>query len=176
MLPTERRRLVEKLVRELIRTEQHTIEHVPLEARRFGDSPPTQALRDVAQHARTMRDRLDEMLDAHELGSARGRLGAALASLRMRVVDRCIAGEHAYRTALQELRHAVDVVVLLRQAARVELLFGLIRWCDDWLGARRTLVSRVEAQLGWFARDPEVRTPVTPPLTTKPHPGEPWNT
>jgi hypothetical protein len=30
-------------------------------------------------------------------------------------------------------------------------LFGLIRWCDDWLGARRTLVARVEAQLSWFA-------------------------
>jgi hypothetical protein len=42
----------------------------------------------------------------------------------------------------------------MREVARLEELFALIRWCDDWLNARRTLVSRVEAQLAWFAEQP----------------------
>ena len=40
---------------------------------------------------------------------------------------------------------------LLGDLARRDMLFGLIRWSDDWLGARRTLVARAEAQLAWFA-------------------------
>jgi hypothetical protein len=176
MLALERRRLILKLVRELVRVENVTIEHAPREARRIGDAPPTLALRAVAAHAVAMRARLEDMLEGHGLSRTRSGLGATLASLRSRVVDRVVAAEHAYRTALLQLRHAIDVVVLLRGVARTERLFGVIRWCDDWLAARRTLVSRVEAQLDWFARaePPEARTPMTPPLTGEDDdPGEP---
>jgi hypothetical protein len=72
--------------------------------------------------------------------------------------------ERAYRGALLDLRHGVDVVRVLRDVARLEELFALIRWCDDWLAARRTLVARVEAQLAWFAEQPSL-----PPT---PEPGE----
>ena len=67
------------------------------------------------------------------------------------MTDRIHDAERAYRAALLDLRHGLDVVRVLREVARLEELFALIRWCDDWLAARRTLVARVEAQLGWFA-------------------------
>jgi len=33
----------------------------------------------------------------------------------------------------------------------MDLVFGVIRWCDDWLTVRRRLITSVEAQLDWFA-------------------------
>jgi hypothetical protein len=148
---TDRRRLLEKLLRELMRSEAQAIEHPPREARRIGESPPVIALRDVAVHALAMRPRLKLVLDGHELSSGRGGISATLSTLRQIVSDRIHDGERAYRSALLDLRHGVDVVRILREVARLEDLFALIRWCDDWLPARRTLVARVEAQLGWFA-------------------------
>jgi hypothetical protein len=148
---TERRRLLEKLLRELLRSETQAIEHPVREARRIGEMAPVVALRNVAEHARAMRPRLVLSLDGHEVISGRGGISATLATLRQLVSDRIHDGERAYRAALLDLRHGVDIVRILREVARLEELFALIRWCDDWLPARRTLVARVEAQLGWFA-------------------------
>jgi hypothetical protein len=155
---TDRRRLLDKLVRELIRSEAQAIEHPPREARRIGESPPVRALRDVASHAVAMRPRFQAALDGHELGS--GRAGITLSTLRQLVTDRIHDAERTYRASLLELRHGVDIVRVMREVARAEELFALIRWCDDWLNARRTLVTRVEAQLAWFAAQPA--EPVAP--------------
>lgn len=151
---SERRRLLDKLLRELQRSEGQAIEHPAREARRIGESPPVIALRDVAVHAMTMRPRFQLALDGHDLGGHRAGISATLFSLRQLVTDRVHDAERAYRGALLDLRHGLDVVRVLREVARLEELFGLIRWCDDWLPARRTLVARVEAQLGWFAEQP----------------------
>jgi hypothetical protein len=148
---SERRRLLEKLLRELVRSEDQAIEHVPREAKRIGEMPPVQALRDVAVHAQAMKPRFAQVLDGHALVTGRGGISATLSTLRHLVTDRIHDAERAYRAALLDLRHGVDVVRVLREVARLEELFALIRWCDDWLPARRTLVARVEAQLGWFA-------------------------
>lgn len=153
-MQSDRRRLLDKLLRELVRSEQQTIDHVPREARRLGDVPPVQALRDVADHAVALRPRFHQMLDGHNLTSAKQGVAATLASLRQLVTERIQDPERAYRGALLELRHGLDVVRVLRDVARLEELFALIRWCDDYLGARRTLVARVEAQLAWFAEQP----------------------
>lgn len=147
----ERRRLLEKLLRELLRSEAQAIEHPVREARRIGETAPVIVLRDVAHHATQMRPRLTLVLEGHELTSGRGGITATLATLRQLVTDRIHDAERAYRAALLDLRHGLDVVRILREVARLEGLFALIRWCDDWLPARRTLVARVEAQLGWFA-------------------------
>ncbi|HEU0031511.1 MAG TPA: hypothetical protein VFQ53_12820 [Kofleriaceae bacterium] len=56
----------------------------------------------------------------------------------------------------------MEIVKLLREVARRDILFGVIRWCDDWLGARRTLVARVEAQLPWFAEHAGVAIGIDP--------------
>jgi hypothetical protein len=148
---TERRRLLEKLLRELVRSEEQAIEHAPREAKRIGETPPVDALRDVAIHALKMRPRFQLTLEGHDIAACRGGISATLSTLRHLVTDRIHDAERAYRAALLDLRHGVDVVRVLREVARLEELFALIRWSDDWLAARRTLVARVEAQLGWFA-------------------------
>jgi hypothetical protein len=161
---SDRRRLLDKLLRELVRSEAQASEHVTREARRIGDTPPVAALRDVATHAIEMRPRFDQLLDGHGLVSAKSGIAATLSSLRHLVTDRMQDPERAYRGALLDMRHGLDVVRVLRDVARLEELFALIRWCDDWLAARRTLVARVEAQLAWFADQPSL-----PPT---PEPGE----
>jgi hypothetical protein len=151
---SDRRRLLDKLLRELVRSEAQVIEHAPREAKRIGEVPPVGALRDVAAHALAMRPRFLQVLEGHCLAAGRGGISATLASLRQLVTERMHDPERAFRAALLDLRHGIDVVRVLREVARLEELFALIRWCDDWLTARRTLVARVEAQLGWFAERP----------------------
>jgi hypothetical protein len=147
----ESRRLLEKLIREVVRAETQAIDHPVRETKRIGEAPPVAALQEVATHATAMRARFVEVLQSNELPMNKGSLGATLATLRHLVIDRVIDPERSFRTALLDLRHGIDVVKLLREVSRRIELFGVIRWCDDWLGARRTLVARVEAQLAWFA-------------------------
>lgn len=146
----EHRRLLDKLTREVGRVEGQAIEHPAREARRLGEQAPVHALREVADHALAMRSRFETMALGHGLVVHRFAIGA-LTTLRHLVIDRVVDPERSYRSVLLELRHGVEVVRLLREATRREELVGLIRWCDDWLIARRTLVARAEAQLAWFA-------------------------
>lgn len=150
MHASHERRLLDKLVREIVRCEAHALDHAPREERRIGQAPPVLVLRAIGDHAQAMRPRLQLALEAYAL-DATPRFGSRMTTLRARVVDRMIDAERAFRGALLDLRHGVDVVRVLRDVARREIMFSLIRWCDDWLAARRTLVARVEAQLGWFA-------------------------
>jgi hypothetical protein len=144
------RRLLDKLIREIGRSELQAVEHASREHKRVGDVPPVAALKEVALHASNMRGRFVTLLNGHDVHSRRG-LGATLATLRDLIFDRTIDPERAFRTALLDLRHGIEVVKLLREVTRRHELFGVIRWCDDWLGARRSLVASVEAQLSWFA-------------------------
>lgn len=146
----EHRRLLDKLTREVTRVEGQVIEQPVREAKRIGDAPPVLALRDIAEHAVDMRPRFELMVDRHGLVLHRFAVGA-LTTLRHMVIDRVVDPERSYRSILLELRHGLEVVKLLRESSRREELFGVIRWCDDWLAARRTLVARAEAQLAWFA-------------------------
>ena len=101
-----------------------------------------------------MQPRFNTIVSGYDVPLARGGLGAALASLRDRVVDRMVQDERAYRIAMLDLRHGLDIVKLLREATRNDQLLGVIRWCDDWLGARRSLVSHAERALSWFSAAP----------------------
>jgi hypothetical protein len=167
---SDRCRLLDKLLRELQRSEEQALEHPPREARRIGETAPVIALRDVAVHALAMRPRLTLVLDGHELATGRTRITATLSTLRHLVTDRIHDAERAYRTALLDLRHGLDVVRVLREVARLEGLFALIRWCDDWLAERRTLVARVEAQLAWFADQSFASTAAEPFDDASPEP------
>lgn len=146
----EHRRLLDKLTREVTRVEGQVVEQPGREARRIGDAGPVLVLREIAVHAAQMQPRFEDMAMGHGLVLHRFALGA-LTTLRHMVIDRVVDPERSYRGVLLELRHGLEVVKLLREASRREELFGLIRWCDDWLAARRTLVARAEAQLAWFA-------------------------
>jgi hypothetical protein len=152
---SKRERLLHKLLREVTRSESQAVDHAAAESRRIGDAPPAIALREVAAHVLAMKPRLVEMSSAHGLELHRSAFGSRLSTLRQLVADRVSPAladaEHAYRTAILDLRHGIDVVRVLREVSRRHELFGLIRWSDDWLRARRTLVAGVEARLVWFA-------------------------
>jgi len=151
----ERRRFLRQIVREISRAELTAIEHAGKEARRLGeDVPPAAALLAIAAHAEAMQLRFAPIVAGYDVESARGSLGSTLATLRDRIVDRIVQGERAYRIALLDLGHGLELVKLLRNAARHDQLVGMIRWCDDWLGLRRTLVSHAERQLAWFSAAP----------------------
>jgi hypothetical protein len=152
MMP-ERRRLLDRLIREIHRGEVQAIDQIARMERLLGDVAPAHALRAVAEHAQTLRERFENIIRGYDLQTGRASIGTTLASLRGLVTDRVIEPERAYRTCLLDLRHGLDVVKLAREVARSEELFGVIRWCDDYLRARRTLVARVEAQLAWFVED-----------------------
>ena len=148
----ERRHFLGRLVREISRAELVAIEHAEREARRLGGNvPPVAALRVIAEHATAMRPRFHTIVSGYGIPAARGGLGAALASLRDLIVDRMVQGERAYRIALLDLRNGLDLVRLLREATRADQLLGLIRWCDDWMSARRSLVAHAERELAWFS-------------------------
>jgi hypothetical protein len=151
-----RDRLFSRLVRELVHVETRARDHVPRLGRRLGETPPVLALRDVALHAAAMTPRLAHALHPHPV--ARTRLGTLRDGLRD-LLGRARDGERAYRAVLVELRHGLDVVRVLREVADHDERFAVIRWCDDWLATRRTLVARVEAQLAWVARLPARSSP-----------------
>lgn len=151
-LPSDHRRLLTKLVRELIRAEARAIEHAEREERRTGNAPPVIALQDVARHAVALRPRLDRALEAHGIEGSTTVHSATWAAVQWIAIDRVYGSERAYRAALLDLRHAVEVARVLREAARFEELFAVIRWCDDWLAERRMLVAHVESHLAWYAQ------------------------
>jgi hypothetical protein len=197
---SERRRVIDKLLRELARCEARAVRgsrfaiaargstaeprrgalashdrgastsaRSPLvDADPVAAAPPVLALRAVGDHAAAMRPRLELALDGHDLPPPRASLGGAISAVRNRVVERMIDAERAFRSALLELRRALDVVRVLRQLAREEHVFALVRWCDDWLVQRRPLVARVEAQLSWFGERDRSPAPVAPPPPPQP--------
>ena len=155
MYEPERRRFLGRLVREVSRAELMAAEHAAREARHIGEHAlPVIALRAVAAHAEAMKPRFTTIVSGYDLPAIRGGIGAALAALRDLFVDRIVQAERAYRIALVDLRQGVDIVKLLREAARGDELLGIIRWCDDWLSARRTLVAHAERELAWFSAIP----------------------
>jgi hypothetical protein len=150
-MESDRRRLLEKLLRELVRVEDASIAASLREARRLGAVPPVESLRAIGNHATGMRRRFARVCEWHGLQAGRSSLQATFGAVRHLVTDRGHDPERAYRAALLGQRHALDVVAVLREVAMADRLFALIRWCDDWLGERRAHVARAQAQLAWFA-------------------------
>jgi hypothetical protein len=175
-MQSDRRRLLEKLIREVSRCEALAADHPVREGRRVGAAaPPVLALREVADHAIAMRARFEAMAAGHELiPIRRGRLS----TLKRLVIEHVVDPERSFRIALLDLRHGVEVVQILSELSRDEEMFGLRRWTKDWLLARRTLVARVEAQLAWYAlQRSEIILPPEPsedgesPMTSPTSPG-----
>jgi hypothetical protein len=151
-MTSDHRRLLDKLLRELLRAEARAIEHADREGRRNGRTAPVDALREVARHATDMRPRLVRALESHGVGGLASGHSPSWATVQWLAIDRMFGAERAFRAALIDLRHAIDVTRVLREAARLDEMFAVIRWCDDWLAVRRMLVAHVEAQQAWFAR------------------------
>ena len=137
------RRILDKLIREVARAEQQAIEHAAREVRRLGEVPPVLALREIGVHALELRPRLEYVVVGHDLSWPRRTPRSLHKSL---VID----AERAFRGALLDLRHGVALVERLCELSKLTELFGIHRWCGDWLSARRTLVARTAAHLAWY--------------------------
>jgi hypothetical protein len=146
----ERRRVTHKLVRELVRAEDRACEHAERMSEQSPDSPPTKALRAIEGHVESMRGRLYYVSSGYGVSLARARIRSTLSQLRNRVVENLKDTARAYRFVIDDLREGLTLVQSLRGMSRADRLIGIVRWCDDWLDARRTLVLRAEAQLLWF--------------------------
>lgn len=148
--------LLDTLVRELFQSERSAQRHGLIEADRLGLVPPAAALRAVARDADlTLRD-LPGFCRKQGLPVSAGglTLGTLFSVLRTSVGDRLLDKERSYRGTLLGMRHGVDLVRLLRSAARADKHKDLAVWCEAWLERREPLVDDVAHHLAWFGRHP----------------------
>jgi hypothetical protein len=171
--PTERQQalqpLLRSLFRELFQTETSALKHCRREAERLGEAAPAAALREISGQAGNFLAELPRIARAHDLPASAGgaAVGAFFSEARDKVFDRLIRSERSYRGTLLGLRHGIDLVQLLAQAARERGYAELSAFCERWLGARLPLVADVERQLVWFAQQPDeamrlARSPLRP--------------
>jgi putative NIF3 family GTP cyclohydrolase 1 type 2 len=150
-------KLVKQLSHELWQTEVSASQHCRREAERLGDTPPARALRAAAEHADQVLKELpivtrNRPLAVSGIGMA---LGKIFSEARDTIADKFLTSERSYRGTLLGLRHGVDVVKLLREAAHRAQDEQLTKFLDRWIERRQRLVEEVVAQLAWFAERPE---------------------
>lgn len=159
--------LLVSLFRELFQTEQSAQLHPAREAERLGDSPPAQALRAVAEHAKRVLAELPVLAEKNDLplSGAGAALGLFLSNCREFAADQLIETERSYRGTLLGVRHGVDLVELIGHAAGAQGNRELADWCDSWLKERKPMVDKMVQALQWFAESPEKAT--SRPMTLK---------
>ncbi len=157
-----RQKLLHALSRELYQAEASTLVHARREAARFGASPPSTAMLDVARHAERVLDVLPPLLDARKI-SRRALPGVAAGlvfSLARRFgLDFVLGPERAFRLTLLEMRHGIDLVYELEHLAEQLGDAQLAAFCRTWLEQRVPAVTSVERQLQWFVSHPEQALP-----------------
>jgi hypothetical protein len=148
--------LLAGLFRELFQTEHSAKAHPRREARHLGDTPPSQALRAVSEHAAVVLSELPTIARANQLPVSRAglSLGALLSFVRETVADRLVESERAYRGTLLGMRHGIDLVKMIRMVADHNGLVEIGGFCTRWLEQREPLVAKVEQALSWFAHHP----------------------
>jgi hypothetical protein len=155
--PDDARRLVETLLRELFQTENSARLHPVREAERLGDAPPARAMLALAAHATTTLDDLHGVAAVRSLPTSLGGLtaGRLFSTVRDRALDLVLTTEKSYRGTLLGLRHGIDLVTLLRDAALAADDRSLADFCDRWLAERVPLLADAASELKWFGRRPE---------------------
>lgn len=144
------------LFAELFQTEHRALRHTEREAERLGAIAPGAAMRAVSRHAAEMIPLLEQLARARGLGrpSVGQVIGFALSSVRDHAIDLVVSREKSYRSALTDVRHGVDLVLLLQGSAIAENDEELADFCTLWLAERRQLAEAVERELAWFAAHP----------------------
>jgi hypothetical protein len=144
-------------MREFFQTETSAVQHCRREALRYGDAPPAQALRAVAEDASQVLRRLPALAETAGLPVSKlGALtGAFFSEMRDKVLDRVISSERSYRGTLLGIRHGIDLVSSLRHVAESLGNEPVFDFCESWLNRRTVLMEHVEEELGWFARHPK---------------------
>lgn len=148
--------LLGRLFVELFQTEESARKHPRVEAERLGDTPPGRAMRAVAGHAVRVLPELRRLAEAEGLGtrSAGSWIGDAFSLARRIAFDRMLDREKSYRGTLLGLYHGIDVVRLLRAAARAHGRDRIASFCDAWLDERIGLIEAAGRQLDWFGAHP----------------------
>lgn len=154
--PRTERAWLSSLMRELFQTECSAKTHPRIEAERLGDVPPASAMRAVADHADAAFSDLPRLARKHGLPISRGGegVGKAFSMLREALGDLLLSIERSYRGTILGMRHGIDLVVLIREVAKLEGETELVEWCSTWLDRRRPLVEAAAEQLSWFASHP----------------------
>ncbi|MBL8739460.1 MAG: hypothetical protein JNK04_00150 [Myxococcales bacterium] len=147
--------LVESLLRELHQTERSCATHCRREAERFPGERPAYAMIHLAEHADQVLERMKPLgRDGTAQKLAEG-LGSFLSLCRELVLDRIVREERSYRGTLLGVRHGIDLVILLRNAAVSEKSDLMLEFCDKWLEKRTVLWEEAVAALEWFDQNPE---------------------
>jgi hypothetical protein len=150
------RLLLKSLMRELFQTETSAVQHCRREAERLGEASPARTMREISDQAeRFLKElpRIAKNADLPRSGVGAG-IGAFLSEARDKVFDRLIRSERSYRVTMLGVRHGVDLVHLLAQAAQEANLPDLSEFCERWSAARQPLVASLERELVWFAKQP----------------------
>ena len=148
--------LLRSLFRELFQTETSAVRHCSREAERLGEAPPAAPLRAISRQAEGVLTELPQLARAHHLPLSAGGIavGELFSQTRDKLADRLIRSERSYRGTMLGLRHGADLVQLLSFAAGERGYSAITEFCVRWLYARLPLISELERQLGWFAREP----------------------
>jgi hypothetical protein len=149
-------KLCAKLCRELAQSEQSAMTHPRREAKRLGDISPAHALLAIASHADALRPRFEALMAKRQpKGIKVGRaFGRAFSAIRQLFADRLIDTERSYRGTLLGFRHGIDATRLLREVALRAHDTHLVKFCDEFLVDRVSLVEDAEQALAWFAEQP----------------------
>jgi hypothetical protein len=143
--------LLERLLAEMLQTEQSASEHPRKEAEALGaDQPPAAAMLAIAEHAERCLPELRAFCAASpsRIGEA---IGSAFSAIRDAVTDRLMSIEKSYRGTLLGLHHGIGCAVLMRAVAGTRRQMEIVDFCDRWLDQRRPLVDACERQIPWFA-------------------------
>jgi hypothetical protein len=153
-----RRRLANKLTRELFQSERSATRHPRIEAERLGDCPPAHAMLAVAQHADSCLSELERLAPRCGLptGGVGETVGVGFSVLRDGFFDLLIDHERSYRGTILGMRHGEDLVRLYRAvAATTDGCAQMVEFCSRWLDERPPLIQACVEQLDWFALYPE---------------------
>ncbi len=149
--------LLRSLFVELFQTEESAAVHCAREADRLKDTPPGEAFRAIAEHARVRMADIEALARERKMPEAKSgtAIGRVFSDTREAIADRVLSSERSYRMTLLGTRHGLDLVHLVEHVARQQNDTGLEQFCMAWLRERDPLVRRAHAQLRWFAEHPE---------------------
>jgi hypothetical protein len=147
--------LVESLLRELHQTERSCATHCRREAERFPGERPAYAMIHLAEHAEAVLNRMTPLGKGGFGQKVAEGVGSFLSIFREAVLDRVVREERSYRGTLLGVRHGIDLVVLMRNAAISEKSDLLLEFADNWLDKRTVLWEEAVAALAWFDENPE---------------------
>jgi len=112
----------------------------------------------VAVHAARVLPELRRLAEVEGFGlrSVGSWIGDAFSVARRLAFDRALDREKSYRGTLIGLYHGVDVVRLVRAAARAQGRDYVVTFCETWLEERVPLIDAAGRELDWFAAHPAI--------------------